>query len=183
MKYISLLILFLVMGCGENAEEKEKRLQEEKQQHNKELKASTKEQLIKSYNAIVGWDSTKVFTYWYQENLCGEQKKVYFEGRVQDIIKVDSANYAVKIINLNNMSHRKNFLIECVMTQEQKTLIEKNIKSIKGIFIIQVNSVKRFSPALSIENDYESDVFLQYDFEQELILIKGSLIDFMLFEG
>ena len=116
MKYTNLLFLFLLVGCGENAAEKESRLREEKVQLQNEQKASAKSQLINYYNPVVGWDSTEVFTYWYQENLCAEQKKVYFEGVINDIIKIDSANYIVKIYTEAYQSRA--FLIECRISEK-----------------------------------------------------------------
>ena len=185
MKYINLLILSVFLGCGEN-ESESKLLKKQKEKYVKEQKQSVKLELIKNYNPIVGWDSTKVFTYWYQENLCAEPIKIAFEGILKDIIKIDSANYAVKLYARKKSSidsDDRAFLLECRISQQQKATLEKELKHDKGFFIIKVETVNTHFPAIRSEDQGEGDFYLDYDFDEKLIVFKGYLIDFRLYEN
>ena len=130
---------------------------------------------------MIGWDSTNVFTYWYQENLCGEQTKTFFEGTIKDIIKIDSSNYAVKIYKKVS-KYDISFLINCRISQDQKTKIEKQIKNDVSFFIIKVDTVKTYSPVIISDKSFNGDYYTNFDFDTKLIIFDGLLIDFRLYE-
>lgn len=198
MKYISLLMLLMLMSCGENSSKKIERIAKEGKQQKEERTISAKSELIKYYNPIIGWDSAKVFTYWYQENLCGDQKTVAFEGTLKDIIKIDSVNYVVKLYREKDWSSGAGdrvFLVECRISIKQKVAIENDIKHTKGLFILKIEKVEAHFPEISTEQEthftqitedesLESEEFyINYNFDEKLIVFKGYLIDFKLYEN
>ena len=75
------------------------------------------------------------------------------------------------------------FLLECRISQEQKTTLEKELKHDKGVFIIKVETVNTHFPAIKSEDQGEGDFYLDYDFDEKLIVFKGYLIDFRLYEN
>ena len=146
---------------------------------------SDKAQLINYYNPIIGWDSTEVFTSWYQENLYGEQKKIAFEGIIKDIVKVDSVNYVARIYKQRIGYNNAALLIDCQISQAQKVKIENESKEYKGFFIIKIEKVESHFPEL--ESEYEHDFNMNrynvsFDFDVKLVVLKGFLIDFRLYE-
>ncbi len=189
MKYINFLILVLLMSCGENASEKKSRIEKEEFLKRKEQEVLAKSELIKYYNPVVDWDTAKVFTYWYQENICGDQLKIAFEGKLKDITKIDSVSYAIKLYKEINWSSHVNdrvFLAECRITNQQKVIIEKSIEQTKGLFIIKIEKIEAHFPEIKPETDsgeYGDEYYLNYDFEKKLIIFRGYLIDFRLYEN
>ncbi len=179
---LTLLILIFLISCGKSElqikEEKDAVLkQKEEQLKTTNEKAATI--LSKKYNAQIGWDTLDLYTYLYQEMFIDQRNPISFEGKLEDIIKLDSS-YILKVLNTN-----RTYIAQISMNRErfvefQKIFNSKN-RGNEGCFVFQVSKIISASP--EIKSDYEFDgegsySFLDYDFDQSLLIFKGDLIDF-----
>lgn len=164
-------------------------------------------------NAIIGWnvseverkklafslqelfDSTqkgkKKYTYALQELFDTTNKPVSFLGRVVDIIKKDS----LYILHLHNsdIPSDDNYLSEISVSFLKFQKLKKffsNGRRLDGCFIFKVNKVISAYPKLTSDIEYSGSddpsndySYLTYDFDENLIVFKGELVDFYIFKS
>lgn len=106
-----LLLILTITSCGESNKEPEKSKYEIRRENQKKLDTinlTKAENLSKTSDAIIGWDTTDHFTYSFQELFESDPRPVSFIGEIKDVIKKDSL-YILKVMNTNSQSSKKNY--------------------------------------------------------------------------
>jgi hypothetical protein len=194
---IAVIIILFLISCRQSGKaDKLSKFEKRKQLESFNLKNAIK--LSEKSNAVFGWDTTGGFTYAIQEKFEGGNKSMPFIGWIRDIIKEDS-NYVLKVSqsfsqtpnNFLDWNVYTTFAAEILVPQDifysLKIAIDER-KSLEGCFIIRVNSIKESHPILSSEVDpdgpdiEDASSYITLDFEQSLVVVKGTLSDFYLYD-
>lgn len=188
---IPLLTLFVIISCDESKKEPEKNqseIRQEKQDKLDTLNLNEANKLSISSHAIIGWDTTKHFTYSLQELFENGTRPISFIGRIKDIVKKDTF-YILKVTSSNSPSD-KNFIAEISITanilSELKAHLDPNEDN-EGCFIFQVTKISSSIPILKSEietsgdNVEDASSYLTLDFNETLIRFQGELLTYYLY--
>jgi hypothetical protein len=191
-KQIGQIIIFsaiiLITSCGKSeleiSEEKEKVL-EQKTEHLKTINEKAIYELNHKYNVISVWDSFETFTYVLQEKFIDENHAMSFEGELKDISKADST-YTLEVLK-NDWHYNWKYLALISISKEKfiefKKALETPNHSNTGCFIIKVSKIYSAIPKIKSSLEFEDDdSYLNFDFNETLLIVKGNLIDFHLNE-
>ena len=146
--------------------------------------------LAKQHNAIIGWDSTDNFTYVLQDVVEYDSRPISFIGHIKDIIRKDSL-YVLKVVNTNYLA-RKNFIAEITVVASQFENIMHKISADEyneGCFIFKAQKFSSYTPILASEiepdgqNVDDASSYLTFDFNESLIKLEGTLINFFIFRN
>jgi len=184
---ITLLLIFFLISCGKSDQQIKETILKEK---NEQLETVNKEAIInltQKYNSVLGWDSLKQYTYLYQEMFVEQRKTISFEGELSDITKIDSTYY----LNVRNTKfyYNKNYIALIALNRQKfielQNILKSNNHTNEGCFVFRVSKIVSASP--EIKSDIESDgedfySYINYDFNNTLLIFKGDLIDFYLNE-
>ncbi len=150
--------------------------------------------LTLKFNAISNNDSSLKFTYQLQEIVKENIKLISFIGNINDIIQKDN-NFVLKIYG---EFAQKRCFVEILVSPEIFQKIHSKLdpkESDKGCFIFKPTNIKVRS-LLTIDADLSTHEYaetvedanasagaeLSYDFEDDLLFFKGTLIDFYLYK-
>jgi hypothetical protein len=190
-------ILSLTVSCKSEQEKKEEVVNQKKEQ----LKSANEKEisdLNEKHKAISRWDSLETFTYVLQEKFIDENEPISFQGKLRDIYKSDST-YLLKVEKNNESRYKWNYIATISLSKEKffklKKILESSNHSKTGCFIFKVSKVT--SPFVKIKshtsldeyseisasNEYsDSELYLDFDFYDKLLIFQGDLIDFHLNE-
>jgi hypothetical protein len=193
MKYRLLIIVWalgipMIQSCGKTPAQREKEEKEKKEQ-DQIKKRDTKRQrtmdFSNRYRAITGWDTLNLYTYELQDMVVGKDRPLMFSGYVQDIIKIDSV-YLLEIKHYDE-DYERDYLARITTNKTMLNELRRHLKtdtlSSTGSFIINVSNIKTQSPELvgrTSEEGENSYGYLDFDFEEKLLIIEGTLLDFKL---
>ncbi len=176
-----------MISCSKSDQQTKEKILKEK---NEQLETVNKEAIInltQKYNSVMGWDTLKEYTYVYQEMFVEQRKTINFEGELSDITKIDSTYY----LNVRNKKfyYNKNYIALIALNRQKFIELQNILKSTnhtnEGCFVFRVSKIVSASP--EIKSDIESDgedfySYINYDFNNTLLIFKGDLIDFYLNE-
>jgi hypothetical protein len=115
----------------------------------------------------------------------GKDRPLMFSGYVQDIIKIDSV-YLLEIKHYDE-DYERDYLARITTNKTMLNELRRHLKtdtlSSTGSFIINVSNIKTQSPELvgrTSEEGENSYGYLDFDFEEKLLIIEGTLLDFKL---
>ncbi len=191
---LAFFTIILLASCGKSDKEV-KELKEEKEavvkQKNEQLKTTNEKAIInlsQKYNAVSGWDTLELYTYLYQEMFIDQRRPICFEGELNDITKTDST-YFLKVRN-SSWHYNKNFIALISLSRQNFVEFQKILKSNnhtnEGCFVFKVSKIVSASPEIKSDlelNAEDSYSYLDYDFDETLLIFKGELIDFYLNES
>jgi hypothetical protein len=185
-----ILSIVLLSSCGKT----EQQIKEEKEaiiwQKKKQLKIYNEQSIIelsKNYNSVLGWDTVETYTYVLQEMFIDNEKPISFKGMLIDIIKTDSS-YSLVLYKAGGHYH-KNTIAKISSSPEKFIELRKILESYNhsniGCFIIKVSKIISAYPQIKSEFEYDIEMsysYLDYDFDEPLLIFNGELIDFYLNE-
>jgi hypothetical protein len=96
---IYLTTMAILASCGPSEKDKKDALKNQQYAEDKLINAENNEQIAdlnKKHSALTAWDSSSEFSYALQEKLTSSNRNISFNGRIVDIVKVDSG-YFLKI--------------------------------------------------------------------------------------
>ena len=180
LKQILILSTLTLLGCTNSPGDKDEKDSSEK------IKVSNNDSitaLTNKYKAIRGWDTFDMYSYQLNNMFVERETPISFDGEISDIIMQDSI-YILKI-HFTGYPINKEFLALVKISKKEFTAFEKklqlNPKKSSGCFIFKVNKVNSIIPTLNtdVETDGEdSYAYLDYDFDESLILFYGELLDY-----
>jgi len=190
---LTLFTIILLTSCGKSDKEV-KEVKEEKEavvkQKNEQLKATNEKAIIdlsQKYNAVSGWDTLELYTYLYQEMFIDQRKPISFEGELNDITKTDST-YFLKVRN-SSWHYNKNYIALISLSRQNFVeflkILKSNNHTNEGCFVFKVSKIVSASPEIKSDlelNGEDSYSYLDYDFDETLLIFKGELIDIYLNE-
>jgi hypothetical protein len=187
---LTLLLILLLTSCGKSAKEVKEEKEATINQKTEELKITNKSASVNlslKFNAVCGWDTLEPYTYVFQQMFIDQKKPISFEGVLKDITKTDST-YILKVFN-TGWHHDQNYIAQITLSPSQfselNSVLQSNNHSKKGCFIFNVSNIVSVSPAMKpgIDSDGgDSIAYLDLEFNENLIIFKGELIDFYLNE-
>ena len=187
-KTILFIAIVLLTGCGKSEQQikdEEKKIVSQKREQIKVVNKKEIADFSSKYNAISGWDTVGNLTYVLQEMFSQETKPISFEGELKDITKTDSS-YFLKIYR-RGRHDKQNYITQISITKEKFIELIKQLKlpnhSNTGCFIFKVSKIISASPVIKSNSELEGEdtySYLEYDFDESLLIFKGELIDFYL---
>ncbi len=188
-------IILLTSSCKSEQEIEEEVINQKK----KQLKSANEKEisdLNEKYNAISSWDSLETFTYVLQEKFIDENKPISFQGKITDLSKSDST-YLLKVRKTSDWSYKWNYIALISLSKEKfielKKILESSNHSNEGCFIFKVSKIaspfgkiKSYplvdeNTGISSSNEYsDSELHLDFNFYDKLLIFQGDLIDFHL---
>jgi hypothetical protein len=191
---LTLFTIILLTSCGKSDKEV-KEAKEEKEavvkQKKEQLKTTNEKAIInlsQKYNAVLGWDTLELYTYLYQEMFIDQRKPISFEGELYDITKTDST-YFLKVRN-SSWHYNKNYIALISLSRQNfvefQKILKSNYHTNEGCFVFKVSKIVPASPEIKSDlelNGEDSYSYLDYDFDETLLIFKGELIDFYLNES
>ena len=182
---ITLTAIILLTSCGKSEQEIKEEKQKVTEQKEKTLESANEKSisdLALKYKAVTGWDTLNLWTYHFQEMFIDSSKLINFEGEIKDITKTDST-FILKVHN-TNWSSDKNYIAEITTNSKQLQQILNLLKSKKhsgdGSFIFKVSKIISATPEIKSDlklDGEDSYSYLDYNFDANLIIFKGELID------
>ncbi len=191
---LTLFTIILLTSCCKSDKEVTEAKEEKKavvKQKKEQLKTSNEKAIInlsQKYNAVLGWDTLELYTYLYQEMFIDQRKPISFEGELTDITKTDST-YFLKVRN-SSWHYDKNYIALISLSRQNFVELQKILKSNnhtnEGCFVFKVSNIVSAYPEIKSDfklNGEDSYSYLDYDFDETLLIFKGELIDFYLNES
>lgn len=190
-------IILLTSSCKSEQEIKEEVVNQKNEQLNS---ANEKEisDLNEKYKVISRWDSLETFTYVLQEKFISETKPISFQGEITDI-SISDSTYLLKVKKTLYLRYKWNYIAVISLSKEKfielKKILESSNHSNEGCFIFKVSKIaspfvkiKSYplvdeNSGISSSNEYsDSELYLDFDFYDKLLIFQGDLIDFHLNE-
>lgn len=167
----------------------------EKEQLIDTLNKNESTNITAKFNAFSGRDSSVKFTYQLQEILKENIIPVSFVGRINDISQ-KNGNYFLKIYGkFSNQICYAEILVSPQEFEKFKKQLNPKLKYEKGCFIFKPTSINSSSmltidSKLNIDETAETaedanaraEAELTYDFIDNLLFLKGNLVDYYLFK-
>lgn len=190
-KWLSIIFLTVLTISCDNSEQrikKEKKLEINQKKEQLIIKNKNEIKIISNKNnAVMGWDTLYYYTCTLQEMFIDANKLICFEGEIKDITKSDS-NYTLKVYN-NNWQSVQNYIALITVNPkiffEMKKLLNSNNHLNEGCFVFEVTKIFTENPSIKSNIELEGEYsysYLDYDFDETLLIFKGNLIDFYLNE-
>lgn len=184
------LAFILLISCGKSEQQIEQEKEAIAKQKKEQIQIRNEKAIInlcEKYNAVSGWDTLNLYTYHYQELFIDQKRPISFKGELNDITKTDST-YFLRVRN-TNWRYSKDYIAQISLNHQtfnkfQSILKLKNHTN-KGCFIFSVSKILSVSPKLISEAESDSEnyySYLDFDFDETLLIFKGELIDFYLIE-
>lgn len=191
---LTIFSIILLTSCGKSDEEV-KELKEEKEaivkQKNEQIRTTNEKAIIdlsQKYNAVSGWDTLELYTYLYQEMFIDQKKPISFEGELIDITKTDST-YFLKVRS-SSWYYNKNYIALISLNRQKFIEFQEILKSKNhtknGCFVYKVSKIVSASPEITSDHELRGEnsySYLDYNFDETLLIFKGELIDFYLNES
>jgi hypothetical protein len=190
----------LLYSCGNS--ESEEREQKREQKESKESKIIS--DFCTKYKTNFNWDSGYFFTYTLQEKFIDKKTPLCIKGQISDIIKLDTV-YRVRIFVKNNSKfeniYNDEYIVYLTIDSTQFNAITSEIEeeivskggsvnkynfTNPGCFIVRVKSIKVTDASVVTDIDNHDDeeeptVAMDYYGFENLLIIKGDLIEYTLF--
>lgn len=192
MQAIILTAIMQIVGCGNPEQDIKGAKEVVVRQTRGQVKTRNEKaiaDLTQKYSSISGWDSLQPFTYVLQEMFIYENKPISFKGELIDITKSDTT-YFLKVL-YNGRSYNRDYIALISLTQEKCDLLKTLLKPtnystfLEGCFIFKVSKISSASPKITSDFEYDGEdsfSYLEYDFDETLLIFKGELIDFYINE-
>ena len=211
--FIKTLLPFLTLtffSCGSDEPTKEQPKEKWENEFNEQmsidsLNKTEVKNLSKKYDAILGWDTSLIYTYQLQDLLSTTKKPLTFIGKIKDIIKKDSnyiifatsswtpfmvSLYYIHTNSFSNKDYLAEFTVPSSKFEEMRSLLSPGKEAKEVCFILNCDKVISSSKiALDIQNsgseaekkNFSSEQALSLD--KTLVILKGEILDFYLYKN
>jgi hypothetical protein len=182
------VVVVCLCACSKRSQKSENDVRNERYDAMNNRNQDETKKLAQKYEAAQGWDSLCYYSYQFEELFIQEKKKICFQGGIDDIEKRDSL-YFIEAVNATKYDF--NYLAEISLSQDQfKQMQLSGNDYLEASFILEVTQIEKITPRIATiyENDYDEEghqignAYLDLDFDESLVLIKGNLVDFYIFE-
>ncbi len=211
--FIKALLPFLTLtfvSCGSDEPTKEQPKEKWEIEFNEQMSIDSLNKtdvinLSKKHDAILGWDTSLIYTYQLQNLLSTNKKPLTFIGKIKDIIKKDSnyiifatsswtpfmvSLYYIHTNSFSNKDYLAEFTVPSSKFEEMSSLLSPEKEAKEVCFIFNCDKVISSSKiALDIQNsgseaeknNFSSEQALSLD--KTLVILKGEILDFYLYKN